>query len=187
MCPLFLIAFLFMFFGSLLTIYDYVITIGDERDLIWPMSFKSPSKLLFFLTRYLTFIDMLICISQDFQYQLTASYCTLSTHAMGWLMATGLMFSEDTKVTLIGVYISCIYGIAFSVPRMFGVLILMIIKGIQKYKFQGNSSLYRTVYRDVISAINITAILAFPSGTCHTLRFDLEDPPIIAPSRYYGE
>lgn len=46
-------------------IYEYLITFDNERNLMWPMSFKSPAKWLFFVTRYLPFVDMTVLIARE--------------------------------------------------------------------------------------------------------------------------
>ena len=46
-------------------IYEYLITFDNERNLMWPMSSKSPAKWLFFATRYLPFVDMTIMIARE--------------------------------------------------------------------------------------------------------------------------
>ncbi|KAL5486190.1 hypothetical protein ACEPAI_7235 [Sanghuangporus weigelae] len=75
-------------------IYDYLITFSEEIELIWSMPFRSPAKTLFLLTRYLPFVDMTICMTNHFMQHLTAESCRISVHTMGWLIISGLLFSE---------------------------------------------------------------------------------------------
>ncbi|KAL5526393.1 hypothetical protein ACEPAF_8116 [Sanghuangporus sanghuang] len=75
-------------------IYDYLITFSEEIELIWSMPFRAPAKTLFLLTRYLPFVDMTICMTNHFMQHLTAESCRISVHTMGWLIISGLLFSE---------------------------------------------------------------------------------------------
>ncbi|KAL5486189.1 hypothetical protein ACEPAI_7234 [Sanghuangporus weigelae] len=107
-------------------IYDYIITFDNERNLMWPMSFKSPAKLLYFVTRYVPFIDTSLLIAQHFQPGLTASDCVVGIKVMGWCISFGLMFSEVIltyrtwaiyeRSQKMGIGL-CIWFLAFWVPQ----------------------------------------------------------------------
>jgi hypothetical protein len=66
-------------------VYDYFLTLDQEIALIWSNPLSPPS-FMFFLNRYLPFLDTFINISANFSTSLSPQQCLVQAHAVIWLM-----------------------------------------------------------------------------------------------------
>ncbi|KAH8799526.1 hypothetical protein DL96DRAFT_868423 [Flagelloscypha sp. PMI_526] len=75
-------------------IWDWSITLGIEIKYVWPSKWNL-GKILFFLTRYLPFIDALACLSRSrVVYGNSAVYCPTQFHAETWIVTIGTHIAE---------------------------------------------------------------------------------------------
>ncbi|KAL5528269.1 hypothetical protein ACEPAF_7405 [Sanghuangporus sanghuang] len=101
-------------------IYDYLITCERETQLVWPMSWKSPVKILYLLTRYMPFFDMTINIWHHFKPGMLIADCSFAYKSMGWAIISGFVVAEiilclrtwavwgRSRVVAIGLFVWCI-------------------------------------------------------------------------------
>ncbi|KAA1476597.1 hypothetical protein DENSPDRAFT_933153 [Dentipellis sp. KUC8613] len=76
-----------------LLIYDYFLTFSDEVELIW-YSRWSITKILFFLNRYVPFVDIVIAVYHQAASNLSNETCSILLGMSGWLFVGGLGVSE---------------------------------------------------------------------------------------------
>ncbi|KAF9005410.1 hypothetical protein BDQ17DRAFT_346731 [Cyathus striatus] len=76
-------------------LYDYFLTLGSEIDLIWSSPWNAV-KILYFLARYMPFIDLINMAYHHFTYGLSEMSCTASYKATGWLFLVGMSVAEGT-------------------------------------------------------------------------------------------
>jgi len=78
--------------GALLQ-YDYFLTLGSEISLIWPSQW-SVSKVLYFLTRYMAFVDIIMALYYHLKPNLSPDACQTLTVAATWLLVIGIIIAE---------------------------------------------------------------------------------------------
>ncbi|KZT33909.1 hypothetical protein SISSUDRAFT_365799 [Sistotremastrum suecicum HHB10207 ss-3] len=78
--------------AAALLVYDYLITVGDEITYMWPSAWN-PGKVLFFLTRYLVFVDTSLVLVHQFQV-LTPNQCGIIFRSIGWMLGIGVGIAE---------------------------------------------------------------------------------------------
>jgi len=78
-----------------LLVYDYLCTLDQEIELVWSKNF-SIGSILFFINRYLPFLDTIILNVifdvQDFSY--SSNQCRRYVQLTAWLMFVGMVVSE---------------------------------------------------------------------------------------------
>ncbi|KAL5494760.1 hypothetical protein ACEPAI_222 [Sanghuangporus weigelae] len=180
--------------------YDYLLTFEDERTLMWTRRW-SPTKGLFFMTRYLPFIDLSITASHHFRKGMTPAACNLAYQIAGckWLIDIGFLTAEcillirtwaiwnrGRWIGLVLIFWAALALVAnFVVMGLFmksigfsalptglsgclvtsgnslimgvwiilmvyeaGIVVLMVLKGVQLYRELGRTGLFLAVFRD---------------------------------------
>ncbi|KAJ8517394.1 hypothetical protein ONZ45_g5403 [Pleurotus djamor] len=79
--------------SACLFLYDYLITLGDEVHHIWGTR-GGTGKLLFMLTRYLTFGDIALAVYRNTSYFLTESTCRTLYEVSGAFAIAGIIIAE---------------------------------------------------------------------------------------------
>lgn len=77
--------------------YDYLLTVQREADLVWRSNW-SLVKILFFLTRYSAFVDVVLDLSYLVSPKMNAKTCLVSFLISRWLLVFGIAFSETILV-----------------------------------------------------------------------------------------
>ncbi|KAF9528067.1 hypothetical protein CPB83DRAFT_907212 [Crepidotus variabilis] len=126
--------------------YDYSITFGQEVDLVWSRSFTFGTG-LFFLTRYLPFIDLAMTISvyTSFSEDITAEDCVRQIRTVTVLQTVGICVAQlilvlrtiaiwERKFTVV-VSLGVLYWLAVSCSIYVIVLYLKSLR-FQKRPFQ---------------------------------------------------
>ncbi|KAL5519449.1 hypothetical protein ACEPAH_1132 [Sanghuangporus vaninii] len=180
--------------------YDYLLTFEDERTLIWTGGW-SPTRVLFFMTRYFPFIDLSITASHHFRKGMTPAACNLAYQSAGckWLIDIGFLTAEcillirtwaiwnrDRWIGLVlSFWASLSLAANFIIMGLFmtsigfsalpaglsgclvtsgnslimgvwiilmvyeaGIVVLMVLKGVQLYRELGRTGLFLAVFRD---------------------------------------
>jgi len=92
------VAFQYMEVASIaLVVYDYLLTIDDEIDLIWKRT-KNLSSVLFFFTRYLPFIDGVVTLLEAVFPNPPASVCRTLVGFRVWLYLFSLIIVQSILV-----------------------------------------------------------------------------------------
>jgi len=73
--------------------YDCVLTLHTEATLIWPSKFNFV-KALFFLTRYMAFIDVSIVLYYQLTPRIDITSCNLAYSISGWFIIVGIIIAE---------------------------------------------------------------------------------------------
>ncbi|KAK7682839.1 hypothetical protein QCA50_014224 [Cerrena zonata] len=76
-----------------LLMYDCILTIHDEITLIWP-SRLNLVKILFFLTRYMAFVDVSLVLYYQLKPQITVHECEIVYKLAGWFILIGIIIAE---------------------------------------------------------------------------------------------
>lgn len=76
-----------------LLVWDYFITLKSEVSLVWPSKWGAV-KFLFFLTRYLAFVDVSCILYMRLKPFITVHECTNAFKVAGWLMLVGIVTAE---------------------------------------------------------------------------------------------
>ncbi|KAK7680417.1 hypothetical protein QCA50_016658 [Cerrena zonata] len=76
-----------------LLVYDCILTIHDEITLIWP-SRLNLVKILFFLTRYMAFVDVSLVLYYQLKPQITVHECEIVYKLAGWFILIGIIIAE---------------------------------------------------------------------------------------------
>ncbi|KAF8636829.1 hypothetical protein AX17_003236 [Amanita inopinata Kibby_2008] len=74
-------------------VFDYLLTLPLEVDYVWKSRFNVVNT-LYFITRYLPFIDVSIALYQQFQTSLSPEACLQANKAFGWLYVIGFSVGE---------------------------------------------------------------------------------------------
>ncbi|KAJ8697741.1 hypothetical protein PTI98_004515 [Pleurotus ostreatus] len=82
--------------GALLG-YDYILTVYDERNLVWQAKW-SVGKVLFLLTRYPTFVDVGMAIYHNIAPSIPPETCVLLYNVSGWMVIIGMIIAEIIMV-----------------------------------------------------------------------------------------
>ncbi|KAF9528066.1 hypothetical protein CPB83DRAFT_366374 [Crepidotus variabilis] len=127
-------------------VYDYSITLGQEVDLVWSRPFTFGTG-LFFVTRYLPFIDLPITVSaySSFNEDITAEECLRRIRTATVLQMVGICVAQlilvlrtiaiwERKLTVI-VSLAVLYWLAVSCSVYVVVLFLKTLR-FQKWPFQ---------------------------------------------------
>ncbi|KAF9254445.1 hypothetical protein L218DRAFT_968146 [Marasmius fiardii PR-910] len=80
--------------SSTLIIFDHLITLGDEIELIWGSSW-SPGKLLFLINRYYTFASVIVNNYAVFASSHSNSFCLRFFQWQGWTGLIACLISES--------------------------------------------------------------------------------------------
>ncbi|KAF8639307.1 hypothetical protein AX17_001588, partial [Amanita inopinata Kibby_2008] len=78
--------------SNTLFIYDFLLTFGQEVSLIW-WSKWSIVKVLFLLSRYMPFVDIIVVTYHQFG-TLSISQCNIAYQINGWMFVIGMALSE---------------------------------------------------------------------------------------------
>ncbi|KAF4574522.1 hypothetical protein EYR36_005865 [Pleurotus pulmonarius] len=73
--------------------YDYLLTVGDERFLVWTTPW-SLGKVLFFLTRYPAFVDVGMAVYHNIAPSIRTATCELLYTVSGWMVVFGMIIAE---------------------------------------------------------------------------------------------
>jgi len=79
-------------------VFDYLLTLDQEVDLIWKRP-RSGLTILFFITRYLPFVDTVGVLIYNFATVLTARICTISYELQATLFVVGVCTAECILLT----------------------------------------------------------------------------------------
>ncbi|KIK00681.1 hypothetical protein K443DRAFT_678976 [Laccaria amethystina LaAM-08-1] len=80
--------------GSTMFLYDYLITLGMEVDLVWSSKWTF-MKMLYFAQRYLPFVDAVaLCFLNQLSTTIDPTACKMVEKARGVLMIAGISLSE---------------------------------------------------------------------------------------------
>ncbi|KAF4564913.1 hypothetical protein EYR40_011088 [Pleurotus pulmonarius] len=207
------------FASATIIVYDYLLTVGLEVHHLWPKQGWNLIRIMFFVNRYLPFIDITLGLWAEFVPSMTTQGCTLVDRLAGWSFCFSIALSEviltmrtwslwKTKrwsgTALVVFYLSCWtpivvvfgtflmnanvrsfqlqqYGGCIILPENInlylcwilvlvydtGIMILMVLAVTKPYaqmllKSGGSSALVRTLYRDVLSVMNIATIVVLP-------------------------
>ncbi|KAJ3572590.1 hypothetical protein NP233_g2982 [Leucocoprinus birnbaumii] len=130
---------------------DWLLTFEMEVSLIWTAKWNT-TKILYFLTRYLPFIDTSIVIYHQFGYALPVSVCKTTYQYAAFMFVFGMAFAEliltlrtwavwekDRRLTyalpalfaavwisgftIIGFYLRSTHHMASPVPQLFGCIV----------------------------------------------------------------
>ncbi|KAL4251136.1 DUF6533 domain-containing protein, partial [Pleurotus pulmonarius] len=82
--------------GALLA-YDYLLTVGDERHLVWPTPW-SLGKVLFLFTRYPAFVDVGMAVYHNIAPSIRPATCELLYTVSGWMVVFGMIIAESIMV-----------------------------------------------------------------------------------------
>ncbi|KAL4257128.1 DUF6533 domain-containing protein [Pleurotus pulmonarius] len=82
--------------GALLG-YDYILTVYDERNLVWKAKW-SVGKVLFLLTRYPTFVDVGMAVYHNIAPSIPPETCVLLYNVSGWMVIIGMIIAEIIMV-----------------------------------------------------------------------------------------
>ncbi|KAI0078056.1 hypothetical protein K474DRAFT_1594777, partial [Panus rudis PR-1116 ss-1] len=74
-------------------VYDYLLTVNSEVELIWPSRWN-PIKILFLLTRYLPFVDVTLVLFYQLKPNISIRTCELTYQPAGWLIVIGIAVAE---------------------------------------------------------------------------------------------
>ncbi|KAI0078061.1 hypothetical protein K474DRAFT_1642160 [Panus rudis PR-1116 ss-1] len=80
--------------ATLLT-YDCLICLHAKATLIWPSRFNIV-KLVYFLTRYMAFIDVSLVLFYQLKPNITIHECEVAYNAAGWFIPVGIAIAECT-------------------------------------------------------------------------------------------
>ncbi|KAI0342229.1 hypothetical protein BDW22DRAFT_1429098 [Trametopsis cervina] len=80
-----------------LLIYDYLLNVNKEVTLMWPMRFGFV-KILFFLTRYMPFVDVTLVLYYQLKENITAQTCERLYTSAGWMIVIGISIAEAILV-----------------------------------------------------------------------------------------
>ncbi|KLO12316.1 hypothetical protein SCHPADRAFT_425773 [Schizopora paradoxa] len=81
------------FFYLTMLVYDYILTLPDEVQYIWPWEWRA-GKTLYFATKYLAFVDAALFIVFWYDKTITANRCRSIFNAALWFMTTGTLIAE---------------------------------------------------------------------------------------------
>ncbi|GJE99949.1 hypothetical protein PsYK624_162250 [Phanerochaete sordida] len=76
-----------------LLVYDYLLTLESEVKLIWSSKW-SLTKLLFFLTRYLAFVDVAMVAYIHVAHDVPQGMCKIMSDTVGWMVLWGIGVAE---------------------------------------------------------------------------------------------
>jgi len=79
--------------SAALLVYDFILTFQSEVTLIWPSKWNVV-KVLFFLTRYLPFIDMSLVLFYQTKTNIDVQTCQMTYFPAGWLIVVGITIAE---------------------------------------------------------------------------------------------
>ncbi|KAH8102028.1 hypothetical protein BXZ70DRAFT_47824 [Cristinia sonorae] len=79
--------------SAALLVYDFLLTFHAEVRLIWPSRWNL-IKVLFFLTRYLPFIDISLVLFYQTKTNITVETCKKAYYPAGWLIVIGITLAE---------------------------------------------------------------------------------------------
>jgi len=79
--------------GVAILVYDYFLTLSMEASLVWPAPW-TPTKVLFYITRYLPFIDSITTLYNQLLPNATVHACQVSFQLTGWLFVVGITLAE---------------------------------------------------------------------------------------------
>ncbi|KLO19408.1 hypothetical protein SCHPADRAFT_935463 [Schizopora paradoxa] len=79
--------------SATILVYDYLLTFRDEAKLIWPWKWGL-GKVLFFLTRYLAFVDITIFLVYWFDQSLNFTACRPLITAGSWFLWAGITIAQ---------------------------------------------------------------------------------------------
>ncbi|KAF8636827.1 hypothetical protein AX17_003234 [Amanita inopinata Kibby_2008] len=73
--------------------FDYLLTLPLEIEYVWKSRFNVVN-ILYFITRYLPFIDISMVLYQEFRTTLSPEACLRTNKAFGWLYIIGFSVGE---------------------------------------------------------------------------------------------
>ncbi|KDQ28871.1 hypothetical protein PLEOSDRAFT_1082818 [Pleurotus ostreatus PC15] len=79
------------------SVYDYLLTVGDERCLVWTTPW-SLGKVLFLLTRYPAFADVGMAVYHNLAPSIRPETCELLYTTSGWMVVFGMIIAEFIMV-----------------------------------------------------------------------------------------
>ncbi|TCD64262.1 hypothetical protein EIP91_004301 [Steccherinum ochraceum] len=79
--------------SAALLVYDFILTFPAEVTLIWPSQWNLV-RILFFLTRYLAFVDMSLVLFYQTKTNVTVETCKRTYFPAGWLIVIGISIAE---------------------------------------------------------------------------------------------
>ncbi|EJD00341.1 uncharacterized protein FOMMEDRAFT_159016 [Fomitiporia mediterranea MF3/22] len=118
-------------------VYDYIITFHDESSLMWPSPWSFP-KFMFFLTRYLPFVDTSIVIWQVSTPDMAEADCQFAYRSTFWMLAVGICGAEAILATRTWAVYDFSWRIALVLcVSAFLILIpLVVVAAISVHSFQ---------------------------------------------------
>ncbi|KIL60055.1 hypothetical protein M378DRAFT_168571 [Amanita muscaria Koide BX008] len=78
--------------SSSLLVYDFLLTLNEEVQSIWTR--WTCVKIVYFLSRYLPFVDVCVIMYQQFTPGITESQCRIAFRINGWMYVAGMALSE---------------------------------------------------------------------------------------------
>ncbi|KAJ8693361.1 hypothetical protein PTI98_008363 [Pleurotus ostreatus] len=82
------------FASATIVVYDYLLTVGLEIHHLWPKQGWNLIRMMFFVNRYLPFIDITWALWAEFVPSMTAQDCTLIDRLAGWSFCFSIALSE---------------------------------------------------------------------------------------------
>ncbi|TCD65721.1 hypothetical protein EIP91_002297 [Steccherinum ochraceum] len=76
-----------------LLLYDYLLTLGSEMNVMWP-SRMSPMKALYLYTRYSAFVDVTMAVYYQLKTDVPAILCKRIYSIAAWLIVIGIIVAE---------------------------------------------------------------------------------------------
>jgi len=128
----------FNFIGSTMFIYDYFLTLPSEVNLVWPAPWNL-MKVLFIVTRYLPFADVVVHLYYHLQSRPTAAACLNTFIISSWLFYAGTATSELILTLRTWAVWNRDWRLSIGLPIFFalylGVNIPFILKFLKSLKF----------------------------------------------------
>jgi len=78
-------------------VFDYLITFPDEVEFVWNGK-ANPAAVLFFITRYLPFIDGIFLLAEQFLPNPSRSTCLALFHLEGWFYLSGFFMASSILI-----------------------------------------------------------------------------------------
>ncbi|KDR72838.1 hypothetical protein GALMADRAFT_252122 [Galerina marginata CBS 339.88] len=79
--------------GYSIVIFDYVLTFDKEVEYVWSSPWK-PERILFFLNRYLPFIDIILFSQVMLNSSISFATCSMIARSSVWMILIGTMVSQ---------------------------------------------------------------------------------------------
>ncbi|KAL0949032.1 hypothetical protein HGRIS_009127 [Hohenbuehelia grisea] len=123
-----------------LVAYDYTLTLSDELEYIWPSPWSIP-KGLFFLTRYVPMVGVLVDASKELlPYNVTMDSCGQLYKASTWLVTISICFAE----AIMAIRVWALWGRPLKLAILLGTAFtsFLIAGGVVGSKFATSHSFY---------------------------------------------